>query len=90
LAISDAARVSTSPYFESSVRVHVSYDEIWLENGAERVEEGFFALAPGFTPRTADDIPARKRALYRRRYALIEALGEQLQSAHGARASPGS
>jgi uncharacterized protein VirK/YbjX len=81
LAISDRARVSTSPYFENSVRVHASYDEIWLENGAEPAAEGFFLLVPGFTPRGSDDIPARKRALYRRRYALLDTLGEQLRRA---------
>jgi len=60
------------------------YDDIWTENGGTRTEAGFFALGTQ-VPRRADaDIPARKRAVYRRRYELLDSLEQSIGAAFAA------
>jgi uncharacterized protein len=78
LAVSDRDRVSSNRYFASSSQVFASYDAAWLENGGVATEEGFFELGACLAPRSADDIPSRKRAQYRRRYALVSDLSAQI------------
>lgn len=78
LAISDAKRVSSSAYFESSTQVFTSYDSAWIENGGVTADDGFFELGARLVPRATEDIPSRKRAQYRRRYAMVDALSKQI------------
>lgn len=78
LAVSDESRVCSNRYFASSSRVFASYDAAWLENGGVAAENGFFELDACLTPRGHEDIPSRKRALYRRRYALVAELAAQI------------
>jgi uncharacterized protein VirK/YbjX len=60
------------------------YDEVWTENGGTRTEAGFFAMTTQ-VPRRADaDIPARKRAVYRRRYELLDSLEQSIGAAFAA------
>jgi uncharacterized protein VirK/YbjX len=60
------------------------YDDIWTENGGTRTEAGFFAMSTQ-VPRRADaDIPARKRAVYRRRYELLDSLEQSIGAAFAA------
>jgi uncharacterized protein VirK/YbjX len=78
LAVGDDARVSSNRYFASSSQVLSSYDVAWLESGGVATGHGFFELGAALTPRSAEDIPARKRALYRRRHAMIADLSAQI------------
>lgn len=81
LAISDAKPVSSSPYFETHDQVLASYDRAWLDAGGRRGDGGFFELAPHRLPRTNDEMPTRKRAQYRRRYALLDDMSAQMARA---------
>lgn len=81
LAISNAGRVSSNVYFSSSTQVHSSYDSAWLDAHAVAAEENFFDLGPARIERASDDIPSRKRAQYRRRYAMLDALQAQIRQA---------
>jgi uncharacterized protein VirK/YbjX len=84
--VSTECRHQRSAYFEIGAtdydKVKLDYNEAWLERGGTLEPGGFFRLAPRAVPRSHDSIPARKRALYRRRgemWAEIEALvGEGL------------
>jgi uncharacterized protein len=78
LAISDARRVSSNAYFESSSRVFTSYDSAWAENGGVAGADGFFELSPLSTHRSAEDTPTRKRAQYRRRYTMLDDIALQI------------
>ncbi len=57
------------------------YDGIWLENGGTPNDAGFFVMCTTLHRRADEDIPARKRALYRRRYALLGTLAENIKLA---------
>jgi uncharacterized protein VirK/YbjX len=81
LAIGNAGRVSSQAYFTASSQVHANYDSAWTDASGHAVAEGFFELAPELHQRDAGDIPARKRAQYRRRYAMLAALSRQIDHA---------
>jgi uncharacterized protein len=87
LAIDDVHRVSSHAYFASSTQVLSSYDEIWRESGGLPTTDGFFELAPTTPRREADAVPPRKRALYRRRYAMLEELDGQIDASVAANAA---
>lgn len=82
-AVGDAYRHHRHPYFgaEKSQDLAANYDAIWLEHGAEPSErEDFFSLPLAAAQRAAEDIAPKKRAMYRRRQALLEALFAQLEA----------
>jgi uncharacterized protein VirK/YbjX len=63
-----------------------TYDEMWLEHGAlSKPGSGFFSLPPGLRKHPAQDIPANKRAVYRRRYQLLDELQLTLRERVGAK-----
>ncbi|MFZ1908149.1 MAG: DUF535 family protein [Burkholderiales bacterium] len=76
LAVSDAARVQNSAYFGRGRKdkLLLKYDEVWVEHGGKRLDGGFFEIPLGMRYREPDDVPTRKRAAYRRRYAMLDKL----------------
>lgn len=72
LLVSDKYQQHRDAYFGCSRdEVYASYDAVWLERGAYRVDETMFELPVRPSRRTADEVPRRKRALYRRRYDML-------------------
>lgn len=80
LAVDDSHRVSSNGYFAASGQVLSSYDEIWTESGGIATSGGFFELGPVAGRRESSAVPARKRALYRRRYEMLDALDGQIDA----------
>ncbi|AXM98951.1 DUF535 family protein [Pseudomonas plecoglossicida] len=83
-AVSDAYRHHRHPYFgaDTGRELAANYDTIWQENGAQmQSREGFFAIPLIAAKRSADDIAPKKRAMYRRRHALLDDLFGQLEAA---------
>lgn len=56
------------------------YDVIWRDRGGVETVDGFFALSSAWAPRPPDSVPAKKRAMYRRRQALLGDLRETIQA----------
>lgn len=56
-----------------------NYDTIWLEHGGKKDNTGFFVLPTQIAKRTDDEIPTKKRAVYRRRYEFLDELQLQLE-----------
>jgi uncharacterized protein len=67
-------------HFQSRRNVRASYDKFWVECGGTPAPNGTFALPPVFVPRDISTIRVNKRQLYRRRYAMLEGIREQLLS----------
>jgi uncharacterized protein VirK/YbjX len=55
-------------------RLRFDYCQFWQELGGVQQADGHWRLPLQATARAPEDIPARKRAMYRRRYALIGSL----------------
>jgi uncharacterized protein len=56
------------------------YDEIWRDRGGVETVDGFFEMATRFAPRPLEDVPAKKRAMYRRRYEMLGSLQDRLHN----------
>jgi uncharacterized protein VirK/YbjX len=54
------------------------YREFWTELGAVQLDDQHWLLPKQPQRRCAEDIPARKRALYRKRYAFLDDLAAEL------------
>ncbi len=82
-AIADKNRQSRHPYFGKDVtrELPLNYDEIWCDRGGKTLGDGFFSL-PLLGERRADaDIPAKKRSMYRQRYAMLDVIAKRLADA---------
>lgn len=82
LAISDALRQHRSRYFgpDTDRVLPLNYDDIWRDRGGVEAADGFFALPVERQSRSEEEIPAKKRQMYRRRYELLDALEQTLSS----------
>ena len=79
LAVSDQDHANIPLVRERVENLQISpYDQLWLERGGTRTEEGFFALSTVLVRRAHDQIPVKKLALYRRRYEMLEQIGHEL------------
>lgn len=94
LLVSDSHRQHRDTYFGSAAdKVKTDYDTIWRDRGAYRLDEGTFELPLHGSRRSAGDVPPRKRALYQRRYALLDLLAgrmvQRIAAIRGASVAPG-
>ena len=81
LAISDSKRICSNSYHSPEEQVFSSFDRAWIECGGLPMNDAYFELSPRITQRSAMDIPSRKRAQYRRRYAMVDAIAQQIGEA---------
>jgi uncharacterized protein VirK/YbjX len=81
-AISSSNRQHNSPYFGDSHKdkVLVDYNEVWAEHGGRALDNGFFEIPATVKYRDLGEIPARKRAAYRRRYEMLDRLAADIKS----------
>ncbi|AEJ13340.1 MULTISPECIES: VirK/YbjX family protein [Pseudomonas] len=82
-AVSDACRHHRHAYFgnDKGHDLAANYDVIWLEHGATASSHAdFFALPLAAVQRAEQDIPAKKRAMYRRRQVLLDDVFSRLQA----------
>jgi uncharacterized protein len=83
LGVCDAHRHHRHPYFSAAGKQTPSadYDEIWRDRGGTPLTgSGFFRIEARWAPRNEDEVPANKRAVYRRRNALYLRLQASLSS----------
>lgn len=74
-AVGDGYRHHRHPYFgtEKAQDLAANYDVIWLEHGATPSQrEDFFEIPMEPSRKPLDSIVAKKRAMYRRRYELLD------------------
>lgn len=84
LCVSDDIRYQKSRYFllyGTEPHIDANYDQAWEERAAIRRSDGFFELPLQRVDRAADGIPARKRAMYRQRYAMLDQISHDLSAA---------
>ena len=81
-AVADSNHSGRSAYVRKSAAeggdLALGYDELWLERGAIDRNNGFFELPLEARRRRSDEIPAKKRAMYRRRYAMLDEIETRL------------
>jgi uncharacterized protein VirK/YbjX len=72
-AVSNRTRVHRT---DSSIKA--DYDEFWVDSGGRLEADGNFTLPVAFITREPAGIKPNKRALYRRRYAMLDELAVQI------------
>lgn len=91
IAVSDTTHVFRSMRYRFSKSAHffTSYSEFWLLLGGKVREDGMFLLPLRIVRKDLKNIASKKRAEYRRRYALLDNLIEQIyQAAEGKQNDP--
>lgn len=78
LCVSDDAHRGS--HWLSEATKQVSFDAIWNDHGGELQEDGFFAIPARIAVKEYEDIPAKKRAQYKRRYAMFDGIRDQIHS----------
>lgn len=62
-------------------KVQLDYDETWGSRGGVPGTDGFFVVPLIAIQRDASEIPTKKRSMYRKRYALLDELQDQINLA---------
>lgn len=90
-AVADSARVHRSPYFGRAAdgKLQVNYDEVWTERGGTPFDADLFRLPLTGALKPLEEVPSKKRAMYRRRYELLEASQRGIDAAYAAAAGAG-
>jgi uncharacterized protein VirK/YbjX len=83
MAVADDARFNQDRYFgaQKHIITSLSYDEAWTDRGGIRACPRWFQMPIDALRRTPEAIPAKKRSLYQKRYALLDALEAEVSAA---------
>ena len=65
-------------FYKSKSFLHADYDKFWLSMHGLPQDGGYFRLPTRIVRKPLDILPSKKRAEYRRRYALLDRLQEQV------------
>jgi uncharacterized protein VirK/YbjX len=81
-AVSSDNRQHNSPYFGGGhkEKVLVAYNEVWQEHGGVALDNGFFEIPALVRHKDMSEIPTRKRAVYRRRYEMLDKLALDIKA----------
>jgi uncharacterized protein len=77
-AVSDAEHIYR--HFRKRRTFSAGYDEFWRECQGEPGPDGLFTLPAAPTVRNIAELPRNKRPVYRRRYLMLENLGEEIRA----------
>lgn len=79
LAVSNAVHVYRSwRYMDKKTQMHADYDAFWASLGGEKTQGDYFSLPLTIARKSEADIASKKRAEYRRRYALLDSVVRQV------------
>jgi uncharacterized protein len=71
-AVADDRKISRHAYFGTKPVPGLYYDDVWRERGGERAAETHFRLPLEGSRRPLEEVAAKKRSMYRRRYEMLD------------------
>lgn len=76
LAVGNSTHIYRSWRYKKKKKqlMHADYDSFWLSMNGKRRKDGLFLLPATIERKSLEDIASKKRAEYRRRYALLDSL----------------
>ena len=77
-AVADDYKISRHPYFGKKGTTGLVYDDVWVDRGGVKVAETHFELPLAGTRRDLNEVAAKKRSMYRRRYEMFDQLEASL------------
>ncbi len=83
LAVADMSRSWNDRFADEEFTyiASLNYDEAWTERGGKRHCSNWFSLPVDAQRRAIEDISAKKRGLYRQRYAMLDAIEKDMTEA---------
>lgn len=63
---------------DKKTQMHADYDAFWASLGGEKTDGDYFSLPLSIARKSEAEIASKKRAEYRRRYALLDSVVEQV------------
>ena len=80
LAVSNETHIYRSlRYHDKENKIFADYDAFWASVGGELSREGYFLLPTAVARKSEAEIASKKRAEYRRRYQLLDAIDAQIR-----------
>ncbi|MDO8989437.1 MAG: DUF535 family protein [Sideroxyarcus sp.] len=81
-AVSSDNHQHNSPYFGGVHKeiLRIPYNKVWLEHFGVPLDNGFYDIPTAVRYKEMSEIPTRKRAAYRRRYAMLDKLALDIKS----------
>jgi uncharacterized protein len=74
-AVSDRSRHHRSAYFHAGEKqFSTNYDDIWEDRGGTRISPDFYEIKVVQERRVLEDIPSKKRGMYRKRYEMMNGI----------------
>lgn len=77
-AVADDYKISRHKYFGEKGAPGLFYDDVWQDRSGERVARTYFELPIGGSRRPIEEIAAKKRSMYRRRYEMLDRIDAML------------
>lgn len=84
--VADTHHVQQHSFFgaKKAEKLKLKYDELWLDQGGELKEDGFFAMPATAPDRPLSEVPIKKRGRYKRRLEMFSAIEALLDSSTAA------
>ena len=81
LAVSNRLHVYRSARYRNRVQyIHADYNSLWEMCDGVLNSEGFYSIPVKVARKSIEDVPSKKRAEYRRRYELTDAMCAQIRN----------
>ncbi|AHY09187.1 VirK/YbjX family protein [Serratia plymuthica] len=81
-AVSNKLHVYQAVRYKNRVKhLHADYDSFWEMSGGDIDSHGYYSIPINIIRKRLGDVPSKKRAVYRRRYELTDAISEQTRQA---------
>lgn len=65
--------------FNDNTRLLFNYDEFWQENGGKLNMDGYWALNNEIERKSLEEIPSKKRSMYRKRYEMMDEISLKIK-----------
>ena len=79
-AVAEDHKIARHKYFAGKDTGGMSYDEVWQDRGGKRVAPTHFELPLSGSRRPLEEVSAKKRSMYRRRYEMLDAIDAAMPS----------
>jgi hypothetical protein len=73
-----AAQEHIYRHYRKRIAFHANYDEFWAESHGVILPDGNFELPVVAPARNLEELPRKKRPIYRRRYEMLEAIAREI------------
>jgi uncharacterized protein VirK/YbjX len=77
-AVTDDQKIVRHKYFGDKGAAGMFYDDVWADRGGTRVAPTHFELPLEGSRRPLEEVAAKKRSMYRRRYEMLDAIDAAL------------